>query len=60
MKYYLARRVSDQEVSHLVCRSGPIGILGIVKFVRYLEMTVEEITKVEFDTYVAFGFEVTY
>ena len=58
--YYLARYVKDGEVSHLVWRKEPIPFMDSIRFVKFLELALEEITKVEFDTYVEFGFKVTY
>ncbi len=58
--YYLARYVKDGEVSHLVWRKEPIPFMDRIRFVKFLELALEEITKVEFDTYVEFGFKVTY
>jgi len=58
--YYLARNNGNKEVSHLVCRTNPISFLDRIRFARLLDLSLEDITKPEFDTYVEFGFKVTY
>jgi len=58
--YYLARNYKNKEVSHLMCRTDPISFLDRIRFARLLDLSLEDITKPEFDTYVEFGFKVTY